>query len=70
MKPLERKTHINTWIIIKHAPNSSVFNLDLSNTNIDFGSGFYPTEAQAEHAATIMRLRGEEVHVFHLEIPV
>jgi hypothetical protein len=42
----------------------------MSHINVDYGSGFYPSEEQAQHHATIMRLRGEEVHVFHLEIPV
>lgn len=70
MKPTDPRSNLGLWIIVKQMPASSTFIFDMSNTNIDFGSGFYHSHQAAEHAATIMRLKGEKVFLFELEIPL
>ena len=70
MKPTDPRSHLGLWIIVKQMPASSTFIFDMTNTNIDFGSGFYHSQQAAEHAATIMRLKGEKVFLFELEIPL
>ena len=67
-KPVERSGHIDVWVSIKQTHEGKLY-LDTTHST-EFGSGFFKSEAEAQHHQTVCLLKNERINVFKLEWPL
>ena len=71
MKPVDRKSHHDLYIVIQQSSLGS-FSLAGPGTSVGgliLGSGVYLNMNDAQQEQTVQLLKGNHVEVFHLEYP-
>ena len=68
MKPVERKGHVDMWILIQQTSDGKFFMM--TSPSKDLGAGVFSTEREAQHQQTMELLKGNACQVFHLEWPL
>ena len=73
MKPLDRPTHIDAYMLLKLGTDGK-FYLETSTTTVteqgDLGPGFYSNIKTVQYQQTILALKGVQTHIYHIEHPL
>jgi hypothetical protein len=71
MKPVERSSYHNLYVLVQQSSTGS-FSLVGTGATVNgliLGTGVYLTMSDAQNEQTVQLLKGNHVEVFHLEYP-
>lgn len=71
MKPLDRPTHIDCYLLLK-LNSSGKFEIESANVteNGDIGVGFYTDLKKVQYQQTILALKNIQTQIYHIEHPL